>query len=149
MKCPRCQRDLKESDFGQYGFVIVDVCQQCQGAWFDKGELDRIDDSVWTNVEEIDLNKAAPIHHNIKCPKCHANLVPVSPKDAEELIVDRCTSCQGFWLDKGELDQLREVTIKLDSDRAKEMIPLHRPSDWSYLRWSIYCFKECYFGHKG
>ena len=31
MKCPRYKADLKASDLGEYGFVIIDVCQNCQG----------------------------------------------------------------------------------------------------------------------
>lgn len=143
MKCLKCDVDLKTSDLGEYGFVIIDVCPKCQGAWFDKGELDRLDDSVWTNVEEIDFEQVSSDHKDIQCPKCQEKLDPISPRDAKELIVDRCPSCQGFWLDKGELDQMREVANEQDS--KMNLIHLQRPTDWSPVRWSIYCFKEYYF----
>ena len=148
MKCPICENvDLRATDFGEYGFVIIDICQNCQGSWFDKGELDRLDDSVWTNVEKVEWHNISPDHKNIKCPKCNINLEPLSPEDAKELIVDYCPSCQGFWLDKGELDRMREVSLKIDSETSKKMTKLQRPPDWSWLRWSIYCFNEYYFKH--
>jgi len=145
MICPKCEVDLETSDLGEYGFVIVDVCPTCQGAWFDKGELDRLDDSVWTDAEELDFDQVSADHKDMKCPKCKESLVPLSPKDAKEVVVDRCSSCEGFWLDKGELDQMREVSLQVDSEASEDIVWLERPSDWSYLRWSIYAFKKCYF----
>lgn len=38
------------------------------------------------------------------CPKCGAALQTMA---FEGLQIDRCTGCQGIWLDKGELDVLR------------------------------------------
>ena len=39
MKCPKCGADLLETDFHQ---VKVDVCPDCNGMWFDGGEIDLI-----------------------------------------------------------------------------------------------------------
>jgi Zn-finger nucleic acid-binding protein len=130
MKCPTCKADLRTTDFGGYGFIKLDVCQDCQGAWFDKGELDRLDESVWINVEKAEFHKAEPEHKDIKCPKCQVNLEPLSPMDAKELTVDRCPSCQGFWLDKGELDRMREVGDKIDSEILEGMTVYKRPPHW-------------------
>lgn len=41
--------------------------------------------------------------HFMKCPKCGMDLHTVDFKD---LKIDRCVSCQGTWLDAGEMDQL-------------------------------------------
>ena len=38
-----------------------------------------------------------------RCPKCGAALVPVPYRDIE---LDKCSRCQGVWLDVGELEQL-------------------------------------------
>lgn len=144
MKCPKCSVDLKASDFGEYGFVIIDVCPECQGAWFDKGELDRLDDSVWHNVEELDFSQVRDSHKRLKCPKCAEELYPLSPRDDKELIVDRCPRCWGFWLDSGELGHVRDMTLGLDSELASKAKPLMRPPGWSWLRWAVYCFKDYY-----
>jgi hypothetical protein len=38
-----------------------------------------------------------------RCPKCGAELVPVPYRGIE---LDKCSRCQGVWLDFGELDQV-------------------------------------------
>ena len=38
-----------------------------------------------------------------RCPKCGAELIPVPYRDIE---LDKCSRCQGVWLDFGELDQV-------------------------------------------
>jgi hypothetical protein len=37
-----------------------------------------------------------------RCPKCGASLLPVRFRGVE---LDKCSRCQGAWLDCGELDQ--------------------------------------------
>jgi hypothetical protein len=46
--------------------------------------------------------KAKELHH-MKCPKCGMNLVEI---DYKSIKVDRCSSCEGVWLDAGELAQI-------------------------------------------
>ncbi len=41
----------------------------------------------------------------MKCPKCAAQL---SPLPAADITLDKCHSCDGIWLDYGELKKLRE-----------------------------------------
>jgi hypothetical protein len=38
-----------------------------------------------------------------RCPKCGAELIPVPYRGIE---LDKCSGCQGVWLDFGELDQV-------------------------------------------
>jgi len=38
-----------------------------------------------------------------RCPKCGAGLVAVPYKSIE---IDKCSRCQGIWLDGGELEQV-------------------------------------------
>jgi hypothetical protein len=47
----------------------------------------------------------------LNCPHCSISLVP---ETYEGITIDRCSSCQGTWLDAGELTHIvetREVTI--------------------------------------
>ena len=41
--------------------------------------------------------------HYMKCPKCGMQLEEISFGDVH---VDKCFSCEGMWLDHGELDRL-------------------------------------------
>ncbi len=38
-----------------------------------------------------------------RCPKCAGQMVPVPYRGVE---LDKCSRCQGVWLDFGELDQV-------------------------------------------
>lgn len=44
--------------------------------------------------------------HSMHCPKCGMQLVTIKYKDID---IDRCTSCNGVWLDAGELDQVAQL----------------------------------------
>ena len=48
-------------------------------------------------IEEL---KAA---HWMKCPKCGHDMEQV---DTEGVLVDRCTRCEGIYLDRGELEDM-------------------------------------------
>lgn len=41
--------------------------------------------------------------HFMKCPKCGHDLEEI---DHEQIKIDRCTQCNGLWLDAGELEHL-------------------------------------------
>lgn len=53
--------------------------------------------------EETQKQEAAVAQH--RCPKCGAELVMVPYKGIE---IDKCSQCQGIWLDCGELEQVLE-----------------------------------------
>ena len=142
MNCPRCNVDLKPTEPGEHGFVTLDICPDCKGAWFDKGELDRLDDSVWVDTEqEIEMRDAESDHEGLRCPSCDATLQAISPVDASELIIDRCPNCKGFWLDDGELGKMRDVVDLKHTELRKSSVKFRRPPDWSHLRWLVYCYK--------
>jgi hypothetical protein len=43
--------------------------------------------------------------HFMKCPKCGMQLDEIAFGDVR---IDKCFACEGLWLDKGELDLIRE-----------------------------------------
>ncbi len=44
--------------------------------------------------------------HYMKCPKCGMNLVEI---DYKNIKVDKCSECEGIWLDAGELDMVGKM----------------------------------------
>ena len=146
MKCPRCDVELKATDFGEVGFVVLDICPKCKGTWFDEGELDALDDSVATSAEELEFETVTDEHEPPPCPSCGEALMAVSPPDEPMLVIDRCTSCKGFWLDEGELEHVRDALLHSDSMDNKNGEVYVRPRDWSWARWAVYRFKKCYVG---
>lgn len=51
----------------------------------------------------------------MQCPKCEVELLTKTRSGVE---IDQCPSCQGVWLDKGELEKLiqREEDFYDDAD---------------------------------
>lgn len=49
--------------------------------------------------------------HFMKCPKCGHDM---NEEDLEGVKVDRCSFCEGIYLDAGELDQ---ILLKKEEDR--------------------------------
>jgi len=49
--------------------------------------------------------------HHMHCPKCGGDLFEL---DFKSVKIDKCTDCEGIWLDAGELDQvLKEEDLTL------------------------------------
>ena len=53
-----------------------------------------------------DHKKNAKDLHFMKCPKCGMDLVEI---DYKKLKIDKCSSCEGVWLDAGELDMVAKM----------------------------------------
>ena len=102
--CPRCSDVL---DRVTASGIEVDVCSSCAGVWLDKGELGalKISASVFEmlRLKPKGRRRAPPSSPavTLSCPACPGTLSAFPLKD---LAIDICDSCQGLWLDKGELD---------------------------------------------
>jgi Zn-finger nucleic acid-binding protein len=100
--------------------IEVDVCASCAGVWLDKGEL-AVLKLTGTVSEMLRLKPAgeadAPASEaegKLECPACSGalSILPVADVD-----IDICESCQGIWLDKGELDvALAALDSRTDRD---------------------------------
>ena len=66
-----------------------------------RGKLDK------TRSEENEKQKLKA--HWMKCPKCGSDLEEIK---YDEVMIDRCTGCDGIWLDKGELELLTQGEAK-------------------------------------
>ena len=44
--------------------------------------------------------------HYMRCPKCGMELIEI---DYKGIKVDRCSECEGIWLDAGELETVSEL----------------------------------------
>lgn len=54
------------------------------------------------SVQQDERAKAKALHF-MKCPKCGMDLAEI---DYRGLKVDKCTGCEGVWLDPGELESV-------------------------------------------
>jgi len=111
MRCPVCQEEMVEQDFGG---VKVDICKDgCKGIWFDWSELSKLDEENegFGNAlkEALDYPRANDEDRGqINCPKCGIPLHAHRYQKSKEVNVDECYKCGGFFLDPGELKVVRD-----------------------------------------
>jgi hypothetical protein len=56
-------------------------------------------------LEREEKEKVKKLHH-MKCPKCGMGLIEV---DYKGIRVDKCSACEGIWLDAGELEAIAQL----------------------------------------
>ena len=56
-------------------------------------------------VQEEEKQKLKELHY-MRCPKCGHNLIEI---DYKGIMVDKCSNCEGLWLDAGELEQISQL----------------------------------------
>lgn len=54
----------------------------------------------------------------MKCPRCES--VVLDEADRSGITVDRCPSCRGIWLDRGELEKLMAREAGMDERRYRD-----------------------------
>jgi Zn-finger nucleic acid-binding protein len=118
MKCPACDRALSRISVDS---LEVDACRGgCGGIWFDGYELQQVDDPGDAAGETLlhiprDPNVSVDPSRKRECPQCQQVKLQrhrFSPKISVE--VDECPGCSGFWLDAGELEQIRVEKGRLE-----------------------------------
>jgi hypothetical protein len=123
MKCPACFNELSQT---QVGSLVVDVCQGgCGGIWFDSFELQRVDEEdelAGERLLQIKRNERIVVDTSRKreCPRCASTRLHRHFFSAKRRIeVDQCPNCGGYWLDAGELAQIR--VEKAEAARTDEL----------------------------
>lgn len=112
MKCPKCQAAMEKLTVES---IEVDRCTQCQGIWFDNGELEAVAQiknaaAIDTGARHIgkELDKAIAVN----CPRCDNVVMYRDPVDGHEHIrVEHCPSCHGRFLDAGELTHVASNNV--------------------------------------
>ncbi len=105
MKCPRHYAARLEPKM-LLG-VEVDQCPRCTGIWLDAGELEPLLNAM---TPPPALDRTAPTCADdeapMRCPRCGAVAVLVATPAAQ---INRCSACQGLWLDAHELSKLKAL----------------------------------------
>lgn len=111
MQCPACPGTLVEHAIGG---LVVDACLGgCGGLWFDRFELQKVDEAseaAGGALLDLPRDPAVLVDHTRRrtCPRCTNQIMmrhAFSPRREAE--VDTCPSCAGLWLDPGELAAIR------------------------------------------
>lgn len=111
--------------------IRLDVCHGgCGGIWFDKFELDKLDeqkkaDEGFLSSLEASKSMTVDLAKRIQCPKC-SNIVMLRNffSVKKEVEVDHCAGCGGYWLDAGELTRIHKEfpTAKDRLDATKKIL---------------------------
>jgi Zn-finger nucleic acid-binding protein len=105
MYCPKCKTiPLKEAKVKEGGGVAIDYCTECKGFWLDKGECEKV---TRLAIKELSVPAEAKKVSRI-CPRCqelmHSLYYPQT-----FVTIEVCKSCEGLWVDAGELKEVEMV----------------------------------------
>ncbi len=127
MNCPACENEMTQKSVQG---VVLDVCiGGCGGIWFDNLELKKVDEeheAIGQDLLEVDYDPEVVVDGSLRrdCPHCDGIVMMRHFSSIKrEVEVDECPSCGGFFLDRGELNSLREqyTTDEERSDAAVAM----------------------------
>lgn len=127
MNCPVCSSALVERRHGLFEDIPVHECRACGGAFYPAGSLGRLDDHVAMNAETLEFVRASS-PRALACPSCREpkgyrsgtvrELEALRPPVGSKLRLERCPSCRGFWLERGALEKVRALVLRLADEAA-------------------------------
>jgi len=128
MFCPNDKTSLHQatvpSHYGQQ--LVIDQCGGCGGIWFDAFELYKVKHGEAETMEGVDVDiLRAPVeieNKTLLCPRDKTPLVQFDdPRFPSEIILSRCSKCQGFWLNRGVFTRYQEA--RQNRIRPREKTP--------------------------
>jgi len=98
--------------------IEVDICPLTKGIWLDLGEL-----QVLTGLE-ADLpyfkDAVATSRETLwPSPTANCRLREIRFHPDYDVVIDYCPVSGGVWLDKGELDKLKEIAMQIGDPKSK------------------------------
>ena len=74
----------------------------------------KVEEELKQKMLEDERNSLKELHY-MRCPKCGIQLVEI---DYKGIKIDKCTECNGVWLDHGEL----ETIVNLDKSVISRLL---------------------------
>jgi len=77
-------------------------------AFFARQEFEKkkkLEEERQNKLAEEQKKKAKELHY-MKCPKCGMELIEI---DYKSIKVDKCSACEGIWLDAGEMESVAKM----------------------------------------
>jgi len=119
MRCPREGTPLVATPFMG---VTMDACPSCDGTFLDAGELAQIQALDEDLVDDEGLEARDP-RGEIACPRCTGTMQTRFYSEARRVLIDRCRTCGGLWLDHEELKNLLVETFNAHHPEAPRTGP--------------------------
>ncbi len=109
MICPACRHVMIVVEHQR---IELDYCPNCQGAWFDSGELE-----LWLKTtgrgderqllaDMLNAPEAVIPEERRHCPICRQVMKKVAVSKEPAVHIDACPRGNGLWFDGGEIDAL-------------------------------------------
>lgn len=111
MRCPKCRADMEQID---YEGTEVDRCTICNGIWFDAGEIDVLRNkqaAAAIDIGDAKTGARSNAMDSYQCPRCSGAMIKVVDPKQTHIWYETCSSCNGSYLDAGELKDLSSVAI--------------------------------------
>lgn len=86
---------------------MIDKPSDREEEYFARKEFERkkkLEEALQKKLAEDERRKLKELHY-MKCPKCGMALIEI---DYKNIRVDKCSDCEGIWLDSGELEAILE-----------------------------------------
>lgn len=109
MRCPACSNLMIVVEYER---IELDYCPECEGVWFDSGELELLLEAMETDGTHLALGRIltspeAPTgEKKRKCPICGKKMKKATVGRDPEVLIDACSQGDGLWFDAGEVGQL-------------------------------------------
>ncbi len=109
MLCPACRNPMVVVEYQK---IELDYCTNCQGVWFDCGELElllKAESSAGTCLPEggiIQSPDTKTAERKRKCPICGRRMNKDLIGDKKEILIDACPVGEGLFFDGGEVEAL-------------------------------------------
>ena len=104
-ECPVCQKPLHKQ---VYEGTNTYPCPDGHGTFLGRKNLRIIEESREESISMSSVPKPSFDRGSIKdCPKCKGVMKKRNYGELNSTVIDYCASCQGMWLDPGELEHIQ------------------------------------------
>ena len=120
MICPTCKSDMIVVEHNK---IELDYCINCQGVWFDSGELELLLESMSLDSPDtflsniLDSAESESSEKKRKCPICREKMKKTTIGQEPEILIDVCQQGDGLWFDGGEVGQLIRQLAEKSSEK--------------------------------
>lgn len=109
MICPTCKSSMIVVEHNK---VELDYCPNCQGVWFDSGELELLLESMSLESPNLFLSnilnsaEAKSPEKKRRCPICNQKMKKTTIGQQPKILIDVCQRRDGLWFDGSEVGHL-------------------------------------------
>ena len=120
MLCPVCENPMVVLELDQ---IEIDHCLHCGGIWLDAGELELLlqTEEDRTRLKNLLIEDDSVKEKKYPCPICNKKMNKVFVGEEKKILIDQCRRNHGLWLDKGELEEVIELSTQ---NRESKIIDL-------------------------